>query len=107
MTPPPMIVSRLPRCCAKAHAPLAYLDHAQSGPPGQTDCRLASSAHGRRPAADGRRHSQRGVLPAELVEPVVADPEMVRHLMHDGPADLVDGLVLGAADRANRPAVNG
>ena len=38
--------------------------------------------------------------PAELVEAVVVDAEVVAHLVDDGDPHLVDHLVLGAADGA-------
>src|ERR1700733_12590006 len=46
-------------------------------------------------------------LPAELAEPLVADAEMVADLVDDSTAHLVADLILGAADRADRQAVDG
>jgi hypothetical protein len=42
-----------------------------------------------------------------LAEPVVVDAEMVGDLVDDGPADLVRDLGFGAADGADRLAVDG
>jgi len=47
------------------------------------------------------------VLSAEFAEPVVVDAEMVGDLVDDGTADLAGDLLLGAADRADRLAVDG
>src|SRR5687767_6171692 len=38
-----------------------------------------------------------GLSPAQLVEPVVVDPEVVGDLVHDRDPNLVDHLLLGAA----------
>src|SRR5579859_6643467 len=54
-----------------------------------------------------RTHLPRGVLPAEFGQPVVVDAEMVGDLVHDRSADLVGDLLLGAADRTDRLAVDG
>src|SRR3954452_12533810 len=44
--------------------------------------------------------------PAELVESVVVDAEVVRDLVDDGDGDLVDDVLLGLADVADRLAID-
>src|SRR5688572_26265362 len=44
--------------------------------------------------------------PAELVETVLLDPEVVRDLVDDGDGDLLDDVVLGLADVADGLAVD-
>src|SRR3954452_1176056 len=46
------------------------------------------------------------LAPAELVQPLLADPEVVRDLVDDGDRDLLDHLVLGLADVADGRAVD-
>src|SRR5881227_1461264 len=52
-------------------------------------------------------HLPCGALPVEFGEAVVVDAEVVGDLVHDRPADLVGDLLLGAADGADLPAVDG
>ena len=47
-----------------------------------------------------------GDSPAQLVQPGVADAEVVTHLVHDGPSHLLDNLGLGTAMRADCPAID-
>jgi len=47
------------------------------------------------------------LLPAEFAKPAVVNAEMVSNLVDDSTADLVGDLLLGAADRADRLAVDG
>jgi len=53
-----------------------------------------------------RQGSGGGFLPAEFGEAAVVYAEVVGDLVDDGPADLVGDLLLGAADRADRQAVD-
>ena len=64
-----------------------------------------------RASSDHRKHrafgtESRGSAPAELVEALLLDAEVVRDLVDDGDRDLVDDLVLGLADVADRLAVD-
>src|SRR5689334_23277445 len=45
-------------------------------------------------------------LPAELVQPLVIDPEVMPDLVHDGPPDLIGHLVLAVADGTDRQPVD-
>jgi DNA-binding transcriptional regulator YhcF (GntR family) len=51
--------------------------------------------------------SRSGTSPAELVEPLVTDSEVMSDLVDHGATDLLDDVVLGTADRADRPPVYG
>ena len=62
----------------------------------------SNSDRGRRVRVGGRGRA----LPAEFAEPLVIDAEVVGDLVDDGTANLVSDLLLGAADRADRLAVN-
>ena len=54
------------------------------------------------------RHSRLGrSAPAELVEPVVVDPEVVRDLVDDGHPDLLDHVGFVVADGEDRAAEHG
>ena len=50
------------------------------------------------------RSMRRRQVPAELVQPVVVDAEVVRDLVHHGDGDLLDDLLRGLADRERRVA---
>src|SRR3954471_9959841 len=58
----------------------------------------------RRP--DGTFGAEGPSCPAEFVQAVVVDAEVVRDLVDDGDRDLVDHVVLGLADGADRLAVD-
>src|SRR5688572_10004634 len=52
------------------------------------------------------QRSPGGSPPAEIVQAVVVDPEVVGDLVHDGDLDLLDQLLLGRADLAQGQPVD-
>src|SRR5215469_11395639 len=58
------------------------------------------------PWSSARRFWSRATSPAELPQPFVGDAEVMPDLVDHCPADLLDDLLLGVADRADCPLVD-